>query len=459
MKDTVLFCTVGGSHQPILRAIEAVEPRYVCFFCTGKDPDSGKPGSEAQVIGKGKVIKASYDDDKPTLPNIPVQAGFADDMFEPMMVPADDLDGAWQVMRDAMDRLAGRFHGARLVADYTGGTKTMTAALVCAALERSDVDLQLVTGARANLVRVPDGTERAMPAGTARLRLAREMAPWLNAWRRFAYREASDGLRRIRVGADHPDRSDFDLALALSRGLSRWDDFDHGGALALVKPYQAAVAKRYPAILPTLHVLTHGDGPKRQPALLFDLWLNAERCAAQARYDDATARVYRLIEWTAQWQLRRRLDVETADFPPDRLPEGVTLQPDRDGKIRLGLWAAWQVVKLDADMAGPAQAFMTEHEGKLKDRLAVRNGSILAHGFEPVREADWQKMQQWMEQHFLQLLDKLGSEAGLKKRPEQLPQKFSDRARGPDTTVQSSRAPRSPKSSSAADSLRGGHST
>jgi hypothetical protein len=110
-------------------------------------------------------------------------------------------------------------------------------------------------------------------------------------------------------------------------------------------------------------------------------------------------------------------------------------------------------------MAGPAQAFITEHEGKLKDRLAVRNGSILAHGFEPVGEADWQKMQQWMEQHLLQLLDKLGSEAGLKKRPEQLPQKFSDRARGPDTTVQSSRAPRSPKSSSAADSLRGGHST
>ena len=214
MKDTVLLCTVGGSHQPILRAIEAAEPRYVCFFCTGKDPDSGKPGSEAQVNGKGKVIKASYRDDRPTLPNIPVQADLADDTFEPVMVPADDLDGAWRVMRDAMNRLAGRFPGARLVADYTGGTKTMTAALVCAALERSDVELQLVTGARANLVRVPDGTERAMPAGTARLRLAREMAPCLNAWRRFAYREAAEGLRGIRIGADHPDRSDFELALA-----------------------------------------------------------------------------------------------------------------------------------------------------------------------------------------------------------------------------------------------------
>ena len=424
MKDTVLLCTVGGSHQPILRAIEATEPRYVCFFCTGKDPDSGKPGSEVQVNRKGKVIKASYNDEKPTLPNIPTQAALADDVFELAMVPADDLDGAWRVMRDAMNRLVGRFPGARLVADYTGGTKTMTAALVCAALERSDVELQLVTGARANLVRVPDGTERAMPAGTARLRVAREMAPCLHAWRRFAYRQASEGLRRIPIGADHPDRSDFDLALALSRGLARWDDFDHGGALALLASYQAAVARRYPVMLPALRVLTHESDPKRQPALLFDLCLNAERCAAQDRYDDATARVYRLIEWTAQWQLQRRLGVETADFPPDRLPEGMTTRPDRDGKIRLGLWAAWQVVKLHAEMAGPAQAFITEQEGRLKDWLAIRNGSILAHGFEPVRKADWQKTQQWVEQHFLPLLDKLASEAGLRKRPEQLPQNF-----------------------------------
>ena len=424
MRDTVLLCTVGGSHQPILRAIEAAEPRYVCFFCTGKDPDSGKPGSEAQVNGKGKVIKASHNDDRPSLPNIPAQADLADDVFELMVVRADDLDGAWRVMRVAMNRLSARFPGARLVADYTGGTKTMTAALVCAALERSDVELQLVTGARANLVRVPDGTERAMPAGTARLRLAREMAPWLNAWRRFAYREAAEGLRGIRIGADHPDRSDFELALALSRGLARWDDFGHAGALALVEPYQAAVARRYPAMLPTLRVLTPGNDAKRKPALLFDLWLNAERCAAEGRHDDATARVYRLIEWTAQWQLQRRVGVETANFPPDRLPEGMTTPPDREGKIRLGLWAAWQVVKLDADMAGSAQAFINEQESRLKDRLAVRNGSILAHGFEPVTKADWKRMQQWVDQDFLPLLDKLASEAGLRRRPEQLPQQF-----------------------------------
>ena len=53
----------------------------------------------------------------------------------------------------------------------------MTAALVCAALERDDVELQLIAGARPNLVRVEDGTERAMTASVARLRLDRAMVP------------------------------------------------------------------------------------------------------------------------------------------------------------------------------------------------------------------------------------------------------------------------------------------
>lgn len=62
-------------------------------------------------------------------------------------------------MRSCAAGLAERFPGARFIADYTGGTKTMTAALVCTALERDDVTLQLVSGARPDLVAVRDGTE------------------------------------------------------------------------------------------------------------------------------------------------------------------------------------------------------------------------------------------------------------------------------------------------------------
>lgn len=421
MSITILLCTVGGAHQPIIKAIESTSPRYVCFFCTDKDPGTGRPGSIVQITGKGNVIKANRCDLKPTLPNIPTQTGLDAERFEVQKIPADDLDGAFFIMRDAVADMAERFPGARFIADYTGGTKTMTAALVCAALERDDVDLQLVAGARRNIDRVQDGTEQAMAASVDRLRLHRSIVLYLRAWRRFAYHEAAEGLTGIRIAADSPDRPRLELARSLSRALAHWDDFEHESALGLLDDYASRVASRFPQMLPTLRLLAQAkeNDKRREPARLFDLWLNAERRAAQGRFDDAVARWYRLMEWTAQWQLQTKLDVKTtADFPSDKLPQNLRVAPS-DGKIKLGLMNAWQVVKYH--LSGPARVFIDEHEDRLRGLLELRNNSILAHGFEPVKETDWQDLHSWTKKNFLPVLRALATEAGLRNDPQQLP--------------------------------------
>ena len=427
MSNPILLCTVGGAHQPILRAIESTGPRYVCFFCTDRDPGTGRPGSIVQVTGKGSVIKAKPGDAKPTLPNIPTQARLDTERFEARTIPADDLDGAFFTMRAAAAELAARFPGVRFVADYTGGTKTMTAALVCAALDRDDVELQLVAGARPNLVRVEDGTEQAMTASVARLRLDHAMAPYLGAWRRFAYHEAADGLDGIRVATGNPSRAQLEFARSSSRALARWDDFDHGGALALLNIYAGRVARYFPEMLPTLRLLANEDDAKHEPARLFDLWLNVERRAAQGRFDDAVARWYRLMEWTAQWQLRTALDIDTADFPRDLLPPNTDPIPGRDGKIRIGLWQTWQVV--EQHLPGLAQAFIAEHGRELRDLLDLRNHSILAHGYRPVGEADWRRVGSWTRERFLPVLRALAADAGLKGEPSQLPTELPETVR------------------------------
>lgn len=46
-----------------------------------------------------------------------------------------DLDEVFRILCAAIQRLGQRFPNAQLLADYTGGTKTMTAGLVSAALE------------------------------------------------------------------------------------------------------------------------------------------------------------------------------------------------------------------------------------------------------------------------------------------------------------------------------------
>ena len=420
MDESVLLCTVGGSHQPILKAIDSTAPAYVCFFCSGRDPETERRGSIDQITGSGSVIKARRCDAKPTLPNIPTQAGLETSRFETVEVPADDLDSAFVEMRRALGELARRFPGARFVADYTGGTKTMTVALVYVALESDAVELQLVVGARPNLERVEDGTEAAMAASVGRLRLDRAMAPYLGAWKRYAYREAADGLDQIRIAVGSPDRNRLALARALSRIFALWDDFDHDGARRAAHPFRKFVATSFEWMLPTLDNLVGQDRPRCAPARLFDLWLNAERRATQGRFDDAVARVYRLIEWTAQWQLKAKCDLDTAAFPIDQLPRDAARKPPSGGKAKIGLNDAWLVVgeKLD----GPMQQFARSQRATMRDLLQVRNHSILAHGFSPVGSDNWRRIRSWMHDPFLPMLRKIAAEHGLQHEPCQLPQ-------------------------------------
>jgi len=65
----IIICTVGGSHQPILKSILESKPDYVCFICTGPDLETGQAGSERQIEGKGNVISMKRGE-PPSLPNI-----------------------------------------------------------------------------------------------------------------------------------------------------------------------------------------------------------------------------------------------------------------------------------------------------------------------------------------------------------------------------------------------------
>lgn len=421
MSDSVLLCTVGNSPQPILKAIQSISPTYVCFFCSGHDPETGMPGSITLITGTGDVTKAHADDDKPTLHNIPTLAGLDETRFEVKEVSADDLDQAFITMRQAIIQLTERFPQKNFVADYTGGTKTMTAGLVCAALESDSIALQLVSGARTDLERVQDGSESAMVADVDRLRLDRAMAPYLRAWSKYAYREAADGLDSIPMRAGSPDRKRWSLARALSRAFAQWDDFDHAGAFSTAKTFESDIAKCYDWMLPTLCRLGRSKQDQRShdPMLLFDLWLNAERRAAQGHFDDAVARVYRLIEWTAQWQIHAKLGLETAKFPINRLPRDADPQCGQDGFTKIGLEMAWRVIR--DHLHGHVQEFSHSQLRKMCQLLGKRNNSILAHGFSPIQSDDWQQIETWMKGKFLPMLRKMAAKSGLKSIPNQLP--------------------------------------
>lgn len=414
----ILACTVGGSHQPIISAYSNLNPDFVCFICSEADPGTKKPGSATMVTGKGLFLKASAADDKATLPNIPTQLGLEESAFMVITVPADDLDGATHLITIAFSKLRDTFPGAHIVADYTGGTKTMTAALVIATLEADGIDLQLVTGNRTDLVKVSNGTERSSLANIDGIRLQRAMAPFLYSWQHFAYSEAADGLSTIKSPANRILSGQLGRAHDLSQAFAAWDRFDHSEARRLLLFYAEVIKNDLGKHLGALKDLTE-QSAKQTPLRLFDLWRNAERRAAQSRYDDAVARVYRLLEWSAQWLLEHHCQIKTGDLQPEQLPIGIHIAPDPKGKLKVGLFVAWQLIEKLTQ--GPACQFATTQLPALKGHVEGRNSSILAHGFIPVSQRTWEQLSHWIEAVFLPMLLEETKAVGVYNLPPQLP--------------------------------------
>jgi len=148
----------------------------------------------------------------------------------------------------------------------------MTAALAISALERPGVELRLVTGARADLVKVHDGTQSSGIVGVEGIRLRRGMAPFLAAWDRFAYGEAAAGLAALPTPRDPKLRAELQIARDLSRAFDAWDRFDHPAARDQLEVYRSRLGR---AAAPWFNVLKHlaaaPEEARRTPARLWDL--------------------------------------------------------------------------------------------------------------------------------------------------------------------------------------------
>ena len=224
MTAPVLVCTVGGAAQPIISAIRAATPAFVLSLVTAdRINEDGKPqpGSCHQLDGPD---------------SIPIRTGLDRTSFEHVTVPPDHPDNAFATVSETLRSLRARFPDNPLIADYTGGTKSMSAALLAAALGIPGATLQIMAGTRLDLVRVADGTERPFPIVPDFLLIERQAALLRNAWKTFGYAEAADGFatlqQRLAARPDAPPdltRRIADLAI-LSQAFAAWDRFDHATA-------------------------------------------------------------------------------------------------------------------------------------------------------------------------------------------------------------------------------------
>ncbi|GAB4467995.1 MAG: TIGR02710 family CRISPR-associated CARF protein [Anaerolineales bacterium] len=378
--QTLLAVTVGGSCAPVVTAIRDHDPAFVIFIVS-----IGQRGSRLMVDGKDKPCQA---DDKTPLPNILEQTGLAPEKYAFIeLADPDTLHVCYQKIRQGLQQYTLERADWRKLADYTGGTKTMTAALIIVALELG-WELSVVRGNRTDLLKVRDGTEMASLVNTWEVRARQQMEQAELLFNQYAYVSAGQLVENLmRAAPLSPElQREIQRFVTLSRGFDAWDRFDHARAEQILTPYQAEIVPQW-KFLKTLVGKAKGTG--YEP--VFDLVSNAKRRAARGRYDDAVARLYRALELMAQIRLNQREpSLNSGDLKPELLPE--SLRPNyanRQGKIKLGLLEDYDLLAALDDPLG--KAFAAERN-KMLSTLEKRNASILAHGIQPCDENIYNQM-------------------------------------------------------------------
>lgn len=438
---TILVCTVGGSPEPIVKAIATRRPDRVVFLCTTREGETA--GSDVQVLGPvpppppGR--EAGYDP-RP----IPERAGLPPEAWEYRIVPVDDPDRVFWRARELLRELRARFPEAAIVADYTGGSKSMTAGLMLAAVaEPGPIAIQFVSGARPDLVRVVSGTERPLSIAIDAIAAERALTDAERAFARFAYDEAAALLDPWAAGGAArrtlPQAlfARLDRAHTLARAFAAWDRFAHGEALRLLEPLSDLPV--IAALRPALEALaanagrTAADGgrkrwlPPEDPLLPLDIWHNACRRAAQGRFDDAIARAYRVVEATVQWVLWTERRIDTYRVAKEAISAELfeTLDRRRTGKpLKVALEQGLDIVRYElrdhwlTGLLGPKELNVEKSkQTDLMKRLTAwkesRNQSILNHGFEPLGAEEWEAVRGWMEAGLVPRLEAAAGERGL----------------------------------------------
>ena len=412
----VLLVTVGGSPEPILKAVELHRPEEVIFACSA--PPCPTPSIE-QVIGEGTPCEHRIDDRKEYRPNLVTQLnleGFRPDLQLIELPDPDDLNDCLLRLRAFVESLSARFNQLELCGDFTGGTKSMSTALAFTLFDQQ-ATLSVVSGRRDNLVRIEksEGLRIVDPIPLLAQRLIEErLPPLLEAHFYERARSLVLDFQRDQVQCLSPSQQKalggLDEQLQV---LVLWDRFLWRDAL------EAAQACRFDQLWPDLYawwlrVESAIDwDPADDPAvaitgyeLVQDLLLNAERRGRRGWYDDAVARLYRATELLAQTYIRIELRL--------------AIPPDTTGVMGLYRWLQdHEVTRGKGKAERGLGSIYSKHWRELKRLFDARNRSLLGHGLRPIDQPTWQSLQDRVTNLLSIMLRDLEIEQG--PPPSQLP--------------------------------------
>jgi len=301
---------------------------------------------------------------------------------------ADDIQNIYETLEPKIQQI--RKNYTHLVIDYTSGTKAITAALAILATLYEANELSYITGKRKGGI-VQPGTEQVITIRPYFATLQQKIKTAIQFFNKAQYPTAVTILKQIQKTTQDPKiTTKITPLLKLAKSYALWDKFKHEKAfktLQKIKMEELKENKRF------LGKMLHSEEP--EPYFIADLLNNAKRRGdEEERYDDAVARLYRTIELIAQYQLKRKYNIDTSNAKPEQIPQQLLekwgMPPTKTSKIRLTLQKDYELLNAQGDPIG--EKFVQDK--KLKELLTKRNTSILAHNLKPVNKKTYKELYQ-----------------------------------------------------------------
>jgi hypothetical protein len=282
--------------------------------------------------------------------------------------------------------------GYRITVDFTSGTKAMSAGAVLAATGKT-TSLSYVGGKRIG-GKVVLGEEKLtvfVPRKAMIKEQYRHLAKLFDAYQFTSCIRLIDAIKETIGDPEEIER--LKAYRDVCEGYYQWDVFNHEKAKELLSKVEG-IPDENKEFLGRLTRTKEG----REIFLIADLLNNSQRRKREGKYDDAVARLYRVVELLAQYVLRSKYDVETSNLQLGKisqatekclnLKEELEKEKDEKGRIRIGLAKSYKVLYCLGERIG--EEFFNNR--RLQDLLGKRNESILAHGVTPITEHDYDQL-------------------------------------------------------------------
>jgi CRISPR-associated protein (TIGR02710 family) len=400
MPETFLIATVGGSPAPVVASIIKWQPVRVLFIVSRETRKSVTTDAEFNGRPSPCILTAVKDN------GITDFAGRYDFFETPDPQDYTALVREFRQIDLTVTKWRKDYGDIRIVVDFTGGTKSMSAAMALIASRWENTTISYVGGTertKDGVGVVVDGKEHISHAHNpwaALGYLIEEQAKTL--FNHGAYAAAKRLLEPVRNAAASPRKEELNVLITLCDFFYKWNHFQHKAALKIIPQIEkqwnnltidadvrAGLQHWFSICKTDLEQLTEGGNTEEtRNALVRDIMANAARCMEQGAFDDAVARLYRAVEALAQARLCRHDFPDTSAVSFKQLParlqeEWQSNSRNKNGCIKLAFQDDFVLLCELDDELGRCFQDLHLHDPQ-KSLLSARNKSILAHGYEAV---------------------------------------------------------------------------